>query len=151
MTDIGARIADLRTDLGLSQQELADLLFVSRDLISKWENGTRRPDYPMIEAIAKVFNVPPDTVAVRSGLVFEELEDAVGDECAMSEDELAEAVGRFLKKINKNEAKLFVQRYYFLRSPSEISLLFGIKENHVRSLLSRTRRKLRTYIKEYKS
>ena len=39
---IGEKIAELRTDGGMSQQTLADMLFVSRDLVSKWENDTRR-------------------------------------------------------------------------------------------------------------
>ena len=38
---------------GLSQTQLADALYVSRDLISKWETGKRRPDRKMLEAMAK--------------------------------------------------------------------------------------------------
>ncbi|MBQ1847593.1 MAG: helix-turn-helix transcriptional regulator, partial [Clostridia bacterium] len=43
--DIGKSIAKLRLSRGITQEELANRLFVSRDLVSKWETGARRPDY----------------------------------------------------------------------------------------------------------
>lgn len=42
----------LRTDKGLSQQELADRLYVTRSAIARWENGSRLPDTAMISKIA---------------------------------------------------------------------------------------------------
>ncbi|MBR3020241.1 MAG: helix-turn-helix transcriptional regulator [Clostridia bacterium] len=43
--DFGKKIADARMAANMTQQELAEKLFVSRELISKWENGLRRPNY----------------------------------------------------------------------------------------------------------
>ena len=51
----GQIIAKLRSEAGMSQQQLADVLFVSRDLISKWETGRRLPDYHYIEIMADLF------------------------------------------------------------------------------------------------
>ena len=42
--DLGERIASARAEAGVTQQELAEMLFVSRELVSKWELGQRRPD-----------------------------------------------------------------------------------------------------------
>ena len=42
----------LRTEKGLSQQELADSLYVTRSTIARWENGSRPPDTAMISKIA---------------------------------------------------------------------------------------------------
>ncbi len=42
----------LRTEKGLSQQELADRLYVTRSAIARWENGSRLPDTAMISKIA---------------------------------------------------------------------------------------------------
>lgn len=42
----------LRTEKGLSQQELADSLYVTRSTIARWENGSRLPDTAMISKIA---------------------------------------------------------------------------------------------------
>ena len=52
--DIGDRIAELRRRKSLTQQELADRLYVSRQLVSKWESGDRRPDYKTVEKIAQI-------------------------------------------------------------------------------------------------
>ena len=55
--DIGEKISGYRKQRGLTQKQLADMLFVSEDLVSKWECGSRRPDYGMIKAIADALGV----------------------------------------------------------------------------------------------
>ena len=149
MTDIGSKIASLRAARNISQQALADALFVSRVLVSRWESGERRPDYTMIKSIAGVFGVEPDDIADINSIAAEELMECVGGSCGLAEGELASAISTFLKKNNPLESKIFVQRYYYLKSTSETALLFGIGENHVRSLLSRARRKLKRFLTEY--
>ena len=59
----GQIITILRMDAGLSQSQLAEKLYISRDLISKWETGKRLPDYSMILTIAKLFSTDPDPPA----------------------------------------------------------------------------------------
>ena len=49
---IGDRIRLKREELGLTQQELADKLFVSRHTVSRWEGGSRVPDLMMTRRIA---------------------------------------------------------------------------------------------------
>lgn len=46
----------LRTEKGLSQQELADKLYVTNATVSRWESGNRLPDAMMIYRLAKVLN-----------------------------------------------------------------------------------------------
>lgn len=41
MLDIATRLKDIRKDHNLSQEELARRLFVTRQTISRWENGVR--------------------------------------------------------------------------------------------------------------
>ena len=53
----GKLIRELRTEKGLTQQELASLLKVSATAVSKWENGRGLPDISMLEPLARVFNV----------------------------------------------------------------------------------------------
>ena len=67
---IASAIVELRTKAALSQKELADRLFVSRELVSKWETGSRIPDFGTIDAIADVFRVSPDAIADRNDLIF---------------------------------------------------------------------------------
>ena len=42
---IGKNISRLRNKLNMSQEDLSNRLFVSKDLVSKWETGARRPDW----------------------------------------------------------------------------------------------------------
>ena len=47
----------LRKEAGLSQEELADKLAVSRQAVSKWENGTSDPSTSNLIALAKLFDL----------------------------------------------------------------------------------------------
>ena len=47
----------LRTDKGLSQQTLAEKMFVTNSAISRWENGSRLPDAAMITRLSGILGV----------------------------------------------------------------------------------------------
>ena len=143
---IAKAIADLRVTHHLTQEEFAQMVFVSRDLVSKWETGVRRPDWQTIEKIAGLFHVSTDAIIDRNELAYLELEECFPENTPMSADELASRLTLFLRGIKKNEADIFIQRYYFFEPVSDISLSFGKSENHIRSILSRTRRKLKKYL-----
>ena len=57
---LGERIANLRKDRGISQEELADVLLTSRQAISKWERGESDPDINRLKDLAIYFNVSID-------------------------------------------------------------------------------------------
>ena len=57
---IGEKIYELRTRSNLSQGDLANELNVSRQSISKWENGNSTPDLEKIIRLAEIFNVSLD-------------------------------------------------------------------------------------------
>jgi len=54
---LGEKIYELRTQHNLSQGDLANELNVSRQSISKWENGNSTPDLEKIIKLAEIFNV----------------------------------------------------------------------------------------------
>ena len=54
---IGKRIESFRKQRGLSRQEVADLMFVTRQTIYRWEQGERIPDVLTLENLAKVLGV----------------------------------------------------------------------------------------------
>lgn len=56
--EFGKKLKKLRTDQGLSQQKLADMIFMSRSAVAKWENGLGLPSEESYEALAQVFGVP---------------------------------------------------------------------------------------------
>jgi Zn-dependent peptidase ImmA (M78 family)/transcriptional regulator with XRE-family HTH domain len=55
---IGARLATAREARRLSQDVVADLLGVSRVMVSHWERGQRRPSEHTLERLAAVYGVP---------------------------------------------------------------------------------------------
>ena len=52
----------LRTKKGLSQVQLANLMFVNKTTISKWESGSRLPDASMITRLARALDVDVSTL-----------------------------------------------------------------------------------------
>ena len=47
----------LRTETGLSQQALADKMYVTRSTVVRWETGSRLPDAAMIARLSEVLDV----------------------------------------------------------------------------------------------
>ena len=50
-------LKNLRTEKGLSQQQLADRMYVTRSTVARWENGSRLPDAAMISRLARCLDV----------------------------------------------------------------------------------------------
>ena len=59
-TTIGKRIAALRREKGLKQDELAEKLGVSAQAVSKWENDQTCPDISLLPSLAKTLGVSVD-------------------------------------------------------------------------------------------
>ena len=57
---LGEKIYKLRAEKGLSQGELSEMLDVSRQSISKWENGGATPDLDNIIKLSEIFGITID-------------------------------------------------------------------------------------------
>ena len=57
---LGEAIKSKRESLGMTQQDLAEKLFVSRQTVCRWENGSRCPDLIMAKKIAIVLGISLD-------------------------------------------------------------------------------------------
>lgn len=55
-------ILDLRTKKGLSQEELAEKIFVTRQAVSRWENGETIPNTETLKLLSKFFDVSINTL-----------------------------------------------------------------------------------------
>ena len=53
---------DLRTKNGLSQDELAEKIFVTRQAVSRWENGETVPNTETLKLLSKLYNVSINTL-----------------------------------------------------------------------------------------
>jgi len=58
--EFNEKLQELRKQKGLTQEELAEALFVSRSAISKWESGRGYPNIDSLKAIAKFFGITID-------------------------------------------------------------------------------------------
>ena len=58
--NIGANIARLRREHNMKQDELAEMLDVTPQAVSKWENGASMPDIALLPKLANIFGVTID-------------------------------------------------------------------------------------------
>ncbi|MFR2137415.1 MAG: helix-turn-helix domain-containing protein [Pseudoruminococcus massiliensis] len=58
--NFGNRLKTLRIKKKLTQQQLADLLGLTKSVISAYENGLRYPAYDVLIKIARIFKVSTD-------------------------------------------------------------------------------------------
>ena len=65
------KLQDLRKSRGLTQEELASALYVSRAAVSKWESGRGYPSLDSLQAIAAYFSVTVDALLSPDSAVQE--------------------------------------------------------------------------------
>ena len=58
--EFNEKLQELRKQKGITQEELAESLYVSRTAISKWESGRGYPNIESLKAIAKFFSITID-------------------------------------------------------------------------------------------
>lgn len=66
MSKFNLVLKSLRTERGMTQDQLAKVLKISRSTIGMYEKGDREPDYETLEAIADFFNVDIDYLLGRT-------------------------------------------------------------------------------------
>ena len=85
-------------------------------------------------------------------LALEEMDECLSGkdtpETALEIKELTQLINYFLKTLAETEQRVFVCRYWYLMSVKEIARDFGFSESKVKSMLSRTRCKLKTYLEK---
>ena len=73
--EFNEKLQELRKQKGLTQEELANELFVSRTAVSKWESGRGFPSIDSIKAIAEFFSITIDELlSSKEVLKFAEVE-----------------------------------------------------------------------------
>lgn len=58
--DIAKRLQELRKKAGYSQEQLAEMLGISRQAISKWESGQGKPDIDNLTKLTEIYAVSAD-------------------------------------------------------------------------------------------
>ena len=73
----GEKIYELRKKKNMSQEELAQVLNVSRQTISKWETGESNPDFDKIVPLCNFFEISTDEFLRGSNPILEEKIESV--------------------------------------------------------------------------
>lgn len=81
--EIGRQIKNYRLESGLSQDELAEKIFVTRQTISNWENDKNYPDIKSLLLLSSLFDVSLD-ILVKGDL--EEMKEQIKKEQIKAED-----------------------------------------------------------------
>ena len=67
--ELNEKLQELRKQKGLTQEQLAERLYVSRTAISKWESGRGYPNIESLKAIARLFSVSLDELLSADEIV----------------------------------------------------------------------------------
>lgn len=62
MSKISRNIKKLRSTSGMTQEELAAKIHVTRQTVSSWETDRTQPDLQMLQSIAEVFSIEPEEI-----------------------------------------------------------------------------------------
>lgn len=84
-------------------------------------------------------------------LALEEISECVPDVSAERESDggvLRDAINSFLASLPRRTRIIFMQRYWYLSSISEISASLGISESNVKVILMRTRKKFKEFLEK---
>ena len=130
--EIGAKIKQLRTAMGMTQEQLGNELSVSAQAVSKWESGTTTPDIQLLPEISVLFGVSIDELfSITDESRIDRIENMVDNLHFIPEKDFADSE-RFLKEKILNEktkpkATLVLGQLYSKRASeyNELALKIG--------------------------
>lgn len=94
------KLYELRKQKGLSQEELANRLNVSRQTVSKWEVGESTPDMEKLVAISELFDISLDELVLDKAVKKDE-----ASEQKVKSDLYSDIKEHVLTEDNKKKAK----------------------------------------------
>ena len=121
---VGSRIAKLRKENKLSQEELAEQLFITRQALSKWENGTSIPSIDSLLEISKIFHTSFEYLLC--------LDD--NEEIDVDEHDIFRGHERsfIINKIVNGELKVNIPDVFYQMSPTErLTILKAIRDKKI--------------------
>lgn len=111
---IGERIVELRNEKGIPQGRLAQMLGVSRQAISKWENDQSSPDTLHLIKLADILDTEVEYLATGRKPVYEETPIVVN---------MVQKVDKVVEKIVEKPVTRKIVRVKYVRNPLEYAIL----------------------------
>ena len=115
----GERLYELRKQAGLSQEELAEMLDVSRQFVSKWESDKGYPEMTRLIFLSDYFDISLDYL-VR-GVEKEDVSRQQTEQIEYQTDTLKNRILAFMTNLNGNQKELLIIIYILV-----ILILSGI-------------------------
>lgn len=128
---VGTRIRELRNELGLKQEELAEKLNFSKSSIGMYERNERKPDYDTLQKFANFFNV------TRSYLLGDTDKRSDSDSDVDSDYDSIIEINKLLKKYDIDQSGFFDIEKWKSMGPDEIREL----ESYFEFITSRAKEK----------
>ena len=132
---IGKFICELRKEKNLSQYQLADLIPISRQGVSKWERGVTTPDTPTLIILSELFDVSIDELLRGERRETHTIQDL--EETTLSILEQSNKKTKTIKRITLISTIIITilllafLSYYFINSYNSIEVYtIGIKNNN---------------------
>ena len=116
---IGERITTLRKERNISQAELARIMDVSRQAVSKWENDQTAPDTIKLIQLADVLNTQVEYLA--TGRIPADDQPPIVVNMVKTEEKIVE-----VEKVVEKPVIKKVTRVKYIRNPMEYGILGGI-------------------------
>lgn len=110
---VGKKITKLRKNMKLSQSELSELLFVTRQCLSKWELGISIPNIETIIQLSKIFKTSIDEILC--------LDDKI--EIDINNIFIGHERNYIINKLVNNELNINIPDIFYQLSPSERMLV----------------------------
>lgn len=120
-SSFGTRLAELRKQAGLSQEEFAELLEVSRQSISKWENDKAYPEMTSLIFMSDYFNISLDELMRGKQVLNVEEQIDEKKSIKLQTVSLLQEWNNFLSNLSDNQKKKLTILYVVL-----ILILCGI-------------------------
>ncbi|MDD4774656.1 MAG: helix-turn-helix transcriptional regulator [Eubacteriales bacterium] len=159
MNTIGERIAELRKQKGMTQEELAGIIGVSAQSVSKWETSTTMPDIMLLPVIADIFDVTIDGIygkpekANEQVIDFDDIADKAYDALLQTMqrawnsdknnsyslihvDEAVSETKKYLKENPASQTAIYSDRNGAVYANADLGLIFKKPDGDLTSLLS---------------
>lgn len=124
---VGNKITQLRQDNNLTQDQLADKLYVTRQALSRWERGHAVPPVEMVVELSRIF-----------GVSFDELL-CLNESFEINEEDIFKNHDRHfvINKITSGELEINIPDIFYQLSPLErITVLSKVKDGTLKPDLS---------------
>lgn len=103
--DIGKKIKQLRQHKGITQEVLAEVLSVSYQAVSKWENGSSSPDIGLLPALSAYFGTTIDDLFTLSeDAHLERIENMLERQQNLSEEDQQYAIRQLTDMIGSGQS-----------------------------------------------